>query len=123
MKFRCSNPNHVAFARYGGRGIRVVERWETFANFLADMGERPPGTSLDRIDNDGDYTPQNCRWATARQQQSNTIKVRRLDYQGHTASLAEWARKVGIRESTLRERLRRGWDVGRALTAPLRGAL
>lgn len=71
MQRRCLNPNCKEFRNYGKRGISVCERWQTFANFLQDMGERPPTLTLDRINNDGDYTPQNCRWATREQQASN----------------------------------------------------
>lgn len=71
MKTRCLNPNHPRFKNWGGRGIKVCECWMDFANFLADMGEKPEGLTLDRIDNDGDYEPDNCRWATRKQQVQN----------------------------------------------------
>jgi hypothetical protein len=75
MKYRCTNPNAINYHNYGGRGITVCERWNEFKNFLADMGERPEGTSIDRIDNDLGYFKENCRWATRHEQRINQRKL------------------------------------------------
>lgn len=117
---RCNDPRRSEFYLYGGRGIRVCKRWEKFENFLADMGERPEGMSLDRKDNDGDYKPSNCRWATAEEQARNKSTNRLLTYEGRTMPLAAWADDVGIRASVIAARIDGcGWSVGDALTTPV----
>lgn len=96
MRARCSNPKAHRFHRYGGRGIRVCERWQDFANFLADMGEKPAGMTLDRRDNDSHYEPGNCRWATPAEQGANTSQNRQLTHAGKTDTLSGWARTLGL---------------------------
>lgn len=109
--------------RYGGRGIKVCERWHRFEAFLEDMGECPDPTSeLDRIDNDGDYELGNCRWTDKKTNCRNRSSNRRLTYQGRTATVEEWAEHLNIPVRTLRSRIRIGWDDERALATPFRGA-
>lgn len=102
---RCNNPKDQAYKNYGGRGIRVCERWLEFKNFFADMGERPKGKSIDRIDNDGPYSPENCRWATREEQRNNTRSNRFYTYKGEKLSLRQWARRYKIDHRTLAYRL------------------
>lgn len=118
MWSRCAYEKHPAFSHYGGRGIVVCDRWKDFRNFLTDMGERPDGTSLDRIDNDRGYEPGNCRWATDIEQHNNTSANRILVVRGEALTLSQWARRTGLGVSTVRERLRRGWPPERAVFTP-----
>ena len=118
MRQRCTNPNTVGYVLYGGRGVTVCTRWNSFENFHADMGDPPKGASIDRINNDGNYEPNNCRWATRTDQNQNKRTTRYLTAGGETLPLAVWAKRLGIRHSTLRERLDRGWSEQRACTTP-----
>jgi hypothetical protein len=117
---RCTMPSQDSYPLYGGRGIVVCERWQTFENFLADMGEKPAGTSIERIDSDGNYEPSNCRWATMKEQQRNRRGNRHITNAGLTMTAAEWAERTGLPSSAIRSRLDKlGWPVERALTEPL----
>jgi hypothetical protein len=120
MKQRCQNRNYHSWETYGGRGITVCERWQKFENFLADMGEPPKGASIDRIDNNGNYEPSNCRWATPKAQQRNRRVTRMLTFEGKKQPLAELAERFGIQRRTLVARIRTGWTVEDALTRPVR---
>lgn len=117
MKHRCSNPTNHRYSDYGGRGIRVCERWEKFENFLADMGPRPNKTlSLDRIDNNGNYEPGNCRWATMKQQRENARGITLLTIGSETLCVKDWAQRLGINRSSLVYRLKNGWKPELAVT-------
>lgn len=120
MLDRCQNPEHEAFPHYGARGITVCERWRTFENFLSDMGRRPSARhSLDRVDNDKGYSPENCRWTTAKTQNRNHRGNVMLTYDGRTQCIAAWAEETGIGFNTIRLRIKNhGWSVERALTTP-----
>ncbi len=120
MLNRATCPNATGHERYFDAGIGVCDRWRTFENFLADMGERPAGTSLDRIDNAAGYEPSNCRWATNTTQSHNRRVTRWLEHDGQKWPIAHWARIVGLCEGTLRDRIKHGWPVARALTEPAR---
>ncbi len=117
---RCTNPNAKSFEHYGGRGIKVCDRWRDFQAFLEDMGERPEGKSLDREASDGDYTPENCRWADKYQQQRNKRDTSQIVYGGVTQSYAAWAEQTGLASETISRRIRSGWSVADALTRPSR---
>ena len=119
MRERCLNPKLKGYPNYGGKGIQVCERWMTFENFLADMGRRPSSKyTLERINNNGNYEPTNCRWATMTEQQRNRSSNRLLTYQSKTQPAVVWAEEVGVEYQTLMKRLEAGWDVGRALSVP-----
>lgn len=120
MKQRCSDPKRRDFANYGGRGIRVCDEWaQSFEAFLGDMGRRPSGRhSIDRIDNDGDYEPGNCRWATRQEQGRNTRATRKIVIDEESHCLTDWLRIYGRHVATFRGRMRRGWSVIAAITTP-----
>jgi len=121
MVQRCTNPNATGYRWYGGRGINVCERWRgSFAAFYTDMGPRPSSKhSIDRVDSNGDYTPDNCRWATAAEQQRNKRSLHKVTYNGESLCLAEWGERTGISRRTIRGRLVSGWSVDGALTEPV----
>lgn len=119
---RCRTPSASGYANYGGRGISVCERWMSFENFFADMGECPDGGSIDRIDTNGNYEPGNCRWADRKTQNRNQRDIPRYEFDGQKKCIAEWADSTGIPSACLRNRIvNYGWDVSRALTTPVRG--
>ena len=119
MMRRCYNPHRSDFKYYGGRGIEVCKRWCTsFFDFKTDMGECPKGMQLDRKDNDKGYAPENCRWATRTEQQNNKRNNMRVKWNGSLVTVTELARSVGIKTSRLRQRLKKGWPVEKAVTQP-----
>jgi hypothetical protein len=128
MLSRCLNPSNKKYPIYGGRGICVCERWISFESFLEDMGKKPAGTSLGRINNDGDYEPKNCRWETAKQQSNNRSNCYRLKYKGKFYTGTQLAEKLGISSKRLQRRLRYGFTLqqaikpGRFKTGPKKGS-
>jgi len=118
MKRRCLNKNENAYARYGGAGITICERWlNSFESFVADMGPKPsPQHSIDRIDNAKGYEPTNCRWATRLEQARNLRSNRNISFNGETKALSEWAAQTGIDHRLISYRLEAGWPVEKALT-------
>lgn len=106
MKGRCTNPNYTGYNHYGGAGIEVCNRWlDSFEAFLEDMKERPLGTTLDRKDNSKGYEPDNCRWATAKEQTVNRAITKELEYQGRAYTLPDLAKHVGVGDDALRHRI------------------
>ncbi len=117
MKYRCLRPTHKFYRLYGGRGIKICDRWiNSFQNFLEDMGHKPtPKHSLDRIDNDKGYFPENCRWATKREQVRNRSDNVWVSLEGKTLMLIDWAKLTGVNFNTIKTRLRRGWSEEKAI--------
>lgn len=119
MTQRCRDINNKSYHRYGGRGITVCDRWlNSFENFYADMGGRPTDKhSIERIDNEKNYTPDNCKWATKKEQNRNTATNRRLTYRGEMLTVSEWTEKLGLGRGTICARIDRyGWPIEKALT-------
>lgn len=120
MMDRCYNRLNDNYRYYGGRGIQVCERWFRFENFLIDMGKKPIKLTLERINTNGDYCPENCKWATMKEQNNNKRNNRLLSFRGVIMSVTKWAEKLGINSKTLQSRVNRGWTDERILTTPVR---
>ena len=118
MRSRCQNTNNPSYPDYGGRGITVCERWMDFLNFRHDMGPRPPGTSIDRINNNGNYEPSNCRWASNSEQANNKRNNRLIIFNGETLTPAQWATKTGLNRNQIIGMLKIGWSIEETLTLP-----
>lgn len=124
IKYRCYDEDNCVYDYYGGRGIQMCDRWRYgigdkngFQFFVEDMGPRPAGRTLDRIDVNGDYEPANCRWASRLENQRNTRRRREITWKGVTLHYIEWAKKLSMNPETLRARVfRRNWPIGRAMT-------
>ncbi len=115
MKQRCLNPNNTKYHYYGGRGIIFCDQWKEFPNFLKDMGEKPTGKTLDRIDGNGNYCKENCRWSTRTEQNRNTSRNKYLTYNGETLLCVDWSKKLGFRKQKISNRIKLGWPVGEIL--------
>lgn len=121
MKTRCSNPIHINWNVYGGKGIRVCERWlHSFENFYADMGVCPSKMSIERINRNGNYEPPNCRWATSKEQANNKSTNHFLTYNGKTQTMSQWASELGMKKPTINSRVMSGWSDGKIITTPIR---
>jgi hypothetical protein len=118
MRYRCDNPKKHNYSYYGGRGIKVCDRWRSFQFFLEDMGPRPEGATLDRIDVNGDYEPSNCRWASKLEQANNARSNRKLVVNGEVIGLCQAAEKYGVLAGTIWFRLESGWNDQDAATMP-----
>ena len=124
MRNRCNNKRDPAnYKNYGGRGIKICKEWSSSRKFIswAKANGYKPGLTLDRIDNNGDYSPENCRWITQKEQCNNRRTSRFLEYKGERKTLVQWAEVVGIKKTTLHNRLQYfGWSLEKSLTTPVR---
>jgi hypothetical protein len=118
IKYRCNNPKAQHYLNYGGRGIIICQRWQdSFDAFIEDMGNRPtPNHSVERIDNNGPYSPENCKWATRKEQANNTRTCVIIEFNGEKKTITQWSRVFGVANQTIGQRLKRGWPVDIALT-------
>jgi len=116
MRVRCTNKKQPFYYRYGGRGITFCKRWQKYTNFLEDMGRCPKGMTLERINNDGNYEPGNCKWATQTEQTKNTTQNHIIEFNGEKKTIGEWGNSTGIDRSLIGYRLRKGWSIEDALT-------
>lgn len=122
MRNRCNMPSLPEYKHYGGRGIKYAPEWEEFSNFLEDMGECPQGLTLDRIDVNGNYCKENCRWVSRTENQRNQRRAKLITWNGQTKHYLEWAKELGINPDTLRSRLfRKNWPLERAMTEKIYG--
>lgn len=120
MRQRCLNPNDKEYPRYGGRGIKVCERWDDYLNFISDMGIRPSKDhSIERINNNGDYSPENCKWATRSEQANNRRTSKLIEYNGKFQTARQWSIELNIDYEKLTIRLDNGWNEVEALTVPM----
>lgn len=122
MKSRCLNKDNPQYLNYGGRGITVCDRWLKFENFFEDMGSRPDGMTLERVNNNLGYSPENCQWATSKEQNNNKRQNRIITMNGVRKTVAQWCDDLGVRPGLVYGRLAQGWDDTRALTDPVRTA-
>ncbi len=118
MHMRCYSVSHKSYADYGGRGITVCDRWHSYEAFKADMGDRPALKTIGRLDNDGNYEPNNCEWQTATEQSRNRRSSALLEYQGRVRCASEWAEELGLTVGAICKRLKAGWSIERTLTTP-----
>jgi hypothetical protein len=122
MKRRCYNTRVVEYPNYGGRGIRVCDRWlNSFENFFRDLGQRPGDEyTIERKDNDGPYSPENCKWGTRTEQANNKRNNRIIEYDGKKLTLSQWGNIIGISPSIILKRIRRGWSIHKSLSTPVK---
>ncbi len=119
MKQRCYYEKHIEYPRYGAKGIKVCEKWQTFEGFFEDMGMRPEGATIERKDSRGDYEPSNCIWASKAVQANNVASNHRIEWRGRAQTLSQWAEELGFKNGgVIAKRLRRGWTVEQAMTLP-----
>lgn len=123
VKQRCQNPKASGYRKYGAKGIKLCDNWQSFANFIEDMGPKPtPYHTIDRIDPSKDYTPENCRWATQLEQQNNRSNNRRITAFGKTQTLQQWCRETGMNHKTILRRIGLAWPIEKALSvSPVKG--